>query len=72
MTSSAGGVKMPLNMFVLIVAHLGFFQRQVVREGHIDLLRDFFTAQSTGVDRLCEEPTQNLKSHQLPKKNPNW
>lgn len=31
---------MPLNMFVLIAAHLGFFQEQVVMGGHIDL-RDF-------------------------------
>ena len=39
--SSAGGEKAPLKMFVLIAAHLGFFQGQVVREGHVDLIRDF-------------------------------
>lgn len=32
---------MPVNLFVLIAASLGFFQGQVVREGHIYLLRDF-------------------------------
>lgn len=32
---------MPLDMFVLIAAHLGFLQGYVVREGHIDLPRDF-------------------------------
>lgn len=55
-------------MTVLIAAHLGWFHRQVVREGHGDLARGFLIAQSTGVDRLCEYPKQRVKSHQLLKK----
>lgn len=54
-----------MKMTVLIAAHLGWFHRQVVREGHGDLARGFLIAQSTGVDRLCEYPKQRVKSHQL-------
>lgn len=45
---------MPLKMIVLIAAHLGSFQGQVVREGRADLTKGFLIAQPTGVDRLCE------------------
>lgn len=70
---SAGGVKMPVNLFVLIAASLGFFQGQVVREGHIYLLRDFSLLISLVlIDYVKNQSRKSKATNYLKKKNPKW
>lgn len=60
---------MPLNMFVLIAAHLHFFQGQAVREGHIDL-RDFSLLSPLLLIDYVQNQSRRSKATNYLKKNP--